>query len=262
MRETSFDMQVLAETDRERLLRRWVTLVVERSSLEELAVRPLGERLRDLDLLLEVAREEPGLGSTLEGGRGLRDELAGHLEHHLRTGEPFSVALLAIGESAHPPSSSAAPAEEVEQGAVSTPVVRRFRRGDPSEGRAGYAPGWARALEEAAAEGQLVLPAAEGRMAVVLPQAGRESARLAVDRLRVSAWRLLAGEGRLAEAGLATCPDDGLTAHELLAAAQERLEHSTDPGVEQARDETHAPEASRPEASPSAPGALKVLPLR
>ena len=43
---------------REPLLRRFLGLVVERSSMEELAVRPLGERMLDFELLLEAAERE------------------------------------------------------------------------------------------------------------------------------------------------------------------------------------------------------------
>lgn len=41
--------------NREALVRRWLALVVERSSFEDLAERPLGERVRELDLLWEAA---------------------------------------------------------------------------------------------------------------------------------------------------------------------------------------------------------------
>ncbi len=55
---------------REPLLRRFLGLVVERSSMEELAVRPLGERMLDFELLLEAAERET---RTLGAARGRTD---------------------------------------------------------------------------------------------------------------------------------------------------------------------------------------------
>jgi len=56
---------------REPLLRRFLGLVVERSSMEELAARPLGERMLDFELLLEAAERESriaGAGPAPEHG--------------------------------------------------------------------------------------------------------------------------------------------------------------------------------------------------
>lgn len=76
--------------NRETLIRRWLELVVERSTLEELAARPMAERVRELDLLLEAARSE---GSA---GRGtLGPELDEALAAALDAGRPFALALLA-----------------------------------------------------------------------------------------------------------------------------------------------------------------------
>lgn len=47
----------LLERNREALVRRWLMLSVERSGFDELSARPLGERVRELDLLWEAARE-------------------------------------------------------------------------------------------------------------------------------------------------------------------------------------------------------------
>jgi len=55
---------------REPLLRRFLGLVVERSSMEELAARPLGERMLDFELLLEAAERET---RTLGAARGRTD---------------------------------------------------------------------------------------------------------------------------------------------------------------------------------------------
>lgn len=85
------------EENRETLIRRWLELVVERSSLEELTTRPLAERIRELDLLLEAARSE-GAGDT---GPDLRDALAAALQE----GRPFGLALIA------PPAGGPEPAE-------------------------------------------------------------------------------------------------------------------------------------------------------
>ena len=45
---------------RESLLRRWLGMVIERSSMEELATRSLGQRMRDVELLLEAADRAGG----------------------------------------------------------------------------------------------------------------------------------------------------------------------------------------------------------
>ncbi|MBA2505003.1 MAG: hypothetical protein H0V29_03555 [Thermoleophilaceae bacterium] len=47
----------LLERNREALVRRWLMLSVERSDFGELSSRPLGERVRELDLLWEAARD-------------------------------------------------------------------------------------------------------------------------------------------------------------------------------------------------------------
>ncbi|MEX2196207.1 MAG: hypothetical protein WD844_13055 [Thermoleophilaceae bacterium] len=76
--------------NRETLIRRWLELVVERSTLEELAARPLAERVRELDLLLEAARSEGGAR-----GGGLGPDLDQALEAASADGRPFALALLA-----------------------------------------------------------------------------------------------------------------------------------------------------------------------
>lgn len=78
------------EANRETLIRRWLELVVERSTLEELAARPMAERVRELDLLLEAARSE---GSARRGTLGA--ELDEALDEAIGTGRPFALALLA-----------------------------------------------------------------------------------------------------------------------------------------------------------------------
>jgi hypothetical protein len=78
------------EANRETLIRRWLELVVERSTLEELAARPMAERVRELDLLLEAARSE---GSSRRGTLGA--ELDEALAAAIGGGRPFALALLA-----------------------------------------------------------------------------------------------------------------------------------------------------------------------
>lgn len=75
------------EEHREPLLRRWLSLLVERSSLEELAARPLGERVRELDLLLDVARS----------GARRPEEL---ISERVAAGGPFTLALLHVDSGA------------------------------------------------------------------------------------------------------------------------------------------------------------------
>jgi hypothetical protein len=165
---------------REELVRRWLLLVVERSSLEELAERPLGERIREFELLLKAAGDA-GLIDPQLRSRSLEDEVGCRAREFEVSGEPFALALLAGGE------------------------------------------GWPAALVEAAADSEAVLGTDDGTTAVVLPGRTGADARAAVDRLRVAAWRWLGSDGRLADVGLATCPEDGVAADELIGAARERL---------------------------------------
>ena len=183
----------LLERNRDALLRRWLTLVVERSSLEELAAEPLARRMEDLDLLLEAAgakgRPRARPRPVEQRGDGLRGELDLQVDAHGRSGQPFSIAILAA------PTGTAG--------------------ADPAA--------WSTALRETAADGTTVLDAGDGATALVLPGHAGPGARHAVDRVRVAAWEVLGGEGGLADAGIATCPGDGTSSHELLAAAHERL---------------------------------------
>jgi hypothetical protein len=187
----------LLERNRDELLRRWLTLVVERSSLEELAAAPLSRRIEELDLLLEAAGAAPG-GVTDDGEPsrdGLRGELDRQLEAHRRSEQPFSIAILA----------TPAGAERADQDA------------------------WSAALREAVGELGSVHDSGGGATAIVLPGHGGPGARQAVDLMRVKAWDVLSCEGSLVDAGIATCPDDGATTHELLAAAHERLGRVPEP---------------------------------
>jgi hypothetical protein len=202
------DLAEVLERNREALIRRWLMLVVERSSLEELAAAPLSRRVEDLDLLLEAAGAgvaDPPAGEPTERPcTGLRGELDSQLDAHHRSGQPFSVAILA----------------------------------DPGADR----DSWSAALHEALGEEGSVLEAGDGATAVVLPGHAAPWARHAVDRARVSAWDALGGEGGLADAGIATCPDDGTSPHELLAVAHERLGRVPEPEAEAPPE---SPEPSR-----------------
>lgn len=49
-------LPALLDSNRESLVRRWLMLAVERADFADLSERPLGDRVRELDLLLEAAR--------------------------------------------------------------------------------------------------------------------------------------------------------------------------------------------------------------
>jgi GGDEF domain-containing protein len=199
----------LLARNRERLVRRWLELVVERSSLDELATRPLAERLGELELLFEAASashpaqrdrrrsDEPLPDTPAHARQRLRDVLERELAEHRRSGLPFSLAVLAAGPG-------------------------RSEAGDLASAGPGEQE-WARALAAVAREGELVMDAGDGNTAVVLPGLAGVEARAAGERLRVDAWRELAWRGRVAGLGLAECPDHGASAHELLAVAYDRL---------------------------------------
>lgn len=242
--------QAPVEPDLEAAVRGWLKLVIERSTLEELGQRPLGPRIEDARLLLESvgARQPPESVAARRGG--LREEIDRQLAAHRATGEPFAVGLLAL-EAAVPerpsPPPSADPAEP----------ARRFRRGDQEDPSAAATPErWADALERASGERELVLAAGHGATAVVLPGATAESARATIDRLRVAAWRLLDQRGPLVDAGVAACPEDGASAHDLLASAEERLDQAAGRPRELPGELTEPPLSERDGAR------LRVLPLR
>ncbi len=175
---------------RDAVLRRWLGMEVERSSVGDLAERPLSARLRELEELFDAAVHELRTGEPEAEGR-LYDELADAVERHQGIGVPFTLALLA------------APA--------------------------GDASGWLRALSEAAEEGTHVVDAGDGIAAAVLPGVKAAEAGAAVDRLRALAWSATGCHGRLPRAGLSSCPDDGCSPETLVGVAQERLGRTTGP---------------------------------
>ena len=231
------EVRTMLGRHREELLRRALALAVTRASLDELAERPLGERLDELELLFEAAAAEPG-GTQPRGARarGLQAELDHQLDEHRRDGRGFSVAVIAAGR---------ARVARLGQGAED-------RRPAGPDGRA-----WTNALRECAAPSDVVIDAGDGASAVVLPDHDAREARIAVERLCRAAWRILGEEGPLAGAGVATYPEDGSSGTEIVAAAYDALWRQADFG----EDRTQAP----PVADEPAPGdrpPAQVHPLR
>jgi hypothetical protein len=176
---------------RDAVLRRWLGMEVERSSVGDLVERPLSERLRELEELFDAAVrelrasvEEPPLEERR--GQQLYEELAHAIERYEAIGVPFTLALLAAPN--------------------------------------GDAGSWLAALTEAAEEGTRVLDAGEGVAAVILSGVKLGEADAAVDRLRALAWSATGCHGRLPGAGRAACPEDGTLPDQLVSAARERLE--------------------------------------
>lgn len=173
---------------------------VERSSVGELAERPLSERLRELEELFDAAvhelRDDEGM-SAGDSGHGLREALEHALDRYRTLGMPFTVALMA------------APGENRQM--------------------------WHEALERAADEGTVVLDGGDGITAAILPGVRPREADVAVDRLRAHAWSAAGCHGRLPAAGRASCPGDGESADELLPLAHERLLRLTDASVDRSR---------------------------
>ena len=190
----------LAE-NRETVLRRWLRLTIERSTIEELAERPLGARLGDLELLVEAieppAVEPPAAraSETASGAGGLRAELDGMIEDWRASGEPFGLAIFAIGET----------------GAGETTPREVIRA-------------WELALSDVAGDDEILHDAGRGATAVLLPGAGPTAAYLAAERLERAAWRRLGAPATPHRVGVAACPEDGETAHDLVGAAYRRLE--------------------------------------
>lgn len=169
--------------NRETLIRRWLELVVERSTLDELGARPMAERVRELDLLLEAARSE---GSALPGlpDPAIEEMLTAAIEQ----GGPVAVALIA------PPGEP----------------------GPDSEA-------WTAALAQVAREEERVATTSDGLTVVALRADDAATAGIGADRLRAAAWQALGGTSRLPDAGVAVHPADGADAATLVAAARARL---------------------------------------
>jgi hypothetical protein len=190
---------------RDAVLRRWLGMEVERSSVGDLAERPLSARLRELEELFDAAVHELRSG-PVDGGQQLYEELSQALGRQESIGVPFTLALVAA----------------------------------PS----GDTNGWLDALSEAAEEGTRVVDAGDGIAAVVLPGVKPTEADAAVDRLRALAWSATGCHGRLPGAGCASSPQDGSSPQELVGAAQEQLRRLAEPAAARPRFERPAAEAS------------------
>jgi hypothetical protein len=174
---------------------------VKRSSVGELADRPLSERLRELEELFDAAVRELRDGGEPDRHDGfeLRDALDDAIQRHRTMGMPFTLALLA------------APADN--------------RRA------------WADALSRAAEEDSVVVDGGGGIIAAILPGVRPREADVAVDRLRAHAWSAAGCQGRLPAAGRASCPVDGELADRLLTVAHERLCRMSEAGLDRSRFE-------------------------
>jgi len=190
---------------RDAVLRRWLGMEVERSTVVDLAERPLSARLRELEELFDAAVHELRSGPA-DGGQQLYDELSRALERQQSIGAPFTLALL----------------------------------GAPSADTGG----WLAAVSEASEEGTRVVDAGDGIAAVILPGVTPAEAGAAVDRLRALAWSSTGCHGRLPTAGMASSPQDGMTPGELMGVAHEALRRTGPPDAEPPRFERSAAEAS------------------
>jgi hypothetical protein len=197
---------------REELLRRALALAISRSTLEELVDRPLDQRLDELELLFEAASPESGGESgRVTRSRDLRSELNHQLTEHERENRIFSVAVVTAGRAR-----IARLGEGVQD-----------RRPDGPDARA-----WANALRDCAAPQDVVIDAGDGACAVVFPDHDGREARVAAERLIRAAWRILGEHGPLANAGVATYPEEGSSGTEILAAAYDALWRLADFGSE------------------------------
>ena len=206
------DLRSMLGRHREELLRRALTLAISRSTLDELVERPLDQRLDELELLFEAASPDGG-GETgaVARTRDLRSELDHQLAEHERENRIFSVAVVAAGRA------------------------RIARLGHGVQDRRPEGPdtrAWANALRECAAPQDVVIDAGDGACAVVLPDHDAREARVAAERLCRAAWRVLGEHGPLADAGVATYPQDGSSGTEILAAAYDQLWRLADFGTE------------------------------
>jgi GGDEF domain-containing protein len=196
------EVRTMLGRHREELLRRALALAVSRASLAELAERPLGARLDELELLFEAAAAGSGEQPRATRNRDLQSELDHQLDEHRLHGRVFSVAVIAAGR------------------------VRVARLGHAAADRRPSGPdgrAWTNALRECAAPTDVVIDAGDGASAVVFPDHDAREGRIAADRLCRAAWRALGDEGPLAGAGVATYPEDGSSGTEIVAAAYDAL---------------------------------------
>jgi hypothetical protein len=211
------ELRTMLGRHREELLRRALALAVSRSSLEELAERPLGARLDELELLFEAAAPELVQDSGRAArNRDLRSELDHQLSEHQREGRIFSVAVIAAGR----------------------PRIARLRQGARDRRPAQPdARSWGHALRECAAPTDVVIDAGDGVSAIVFPNHDAREARIASERLCRAAWRVLGERGPMAGAGIATYPEDGSSGTEIVAAAYDALWRNADFTIETQDDE-------------------------
>ena len=198
----------MLDRHREELLRRALALAVTRSTLDELVERPLAARLEELELLFEAASADAADGSLrVARVRDLRSELDHQLDEHRRDNRIFSVAVITAGPA------------------------RIARLGKGPEGRRPPGPdgrAWTNALRECAAPTDVVIDAGDGATAIVLPDHDAREARIAAERLCRAAWQTLGQHGPLADAGVATYPEDGSSGTEIVAAAYDALWRQAD----------------------------------
>lgn len=216
-KRSSMDPQLpsLLERHREDLLRAALKLAVSRSTLADLANRPLAERLAELELVFEAAGARRVTGGRDPRTGELQTELARQLDEHEHARRPLSVAVIAAGSAR-------------------IGRLGEERRATGPDGRA-----WARALRDAAEPEDVVIDAGDGATAILLPDHGAREARVVVERLCRAAWRALGEEGPLAGAGIATHPDDGASTYEVLAAAYDRLWRQADVSASAAEPDEH-----------------------
>lgn len=230
------ELRTMLGRHREELLRRALALSVGRASLAELAERPLGDRLDELELLFEAASgASDSRNDRVQRNRDLQAELDHQLEAHSGEGRVFAVAVIAAGR---------ARIARLGQGAAD-------RRPAGPDGRA-----WTNALRECAAPGDVVIDAGDGASAVVFPDHDVREARVAAERLARAAWRTLGERGPLPGVGVAGYPEDGAAATEIVATAYDALWHQADFGDEAA--EHAGADEPPPDDRPPAP----VHPLR
>jgi hypothetical protein len=232
------ELRSMLSRHREELLRRALALAVSRASLDDLAARPLGERIDDLELLFEAAggSSDPG-GNHSRRPLDLQAELEHQVEAHRQDSRPFSIAVIAAGQ---------ARVGRLDHSAG------QWRSSGP-DGRA-----WFQALRDSAAPDDVVIDAGDGATAVVLPDHGAREAAMATERLTRTAWRALGELGPLAGAGIATYPDDGASGYEILAAAYDNLWRQADLATGESQQAEPLPELPAEDERPPAP----VHPLR
>lgn len=182
---------------RDEVARTWLRLLVERSSLDDLAAASLPRRLAELDALLEAAGARMAAGCDPE--QEATDQLDRLIAHYDRFGHSCALVAFLVPAGAGP-------------------VVGPGTFGSARLDTATLA--WSQALRDRVRSVDLVVPAGASTCFVMLPQTAAAAGRAMAGRLLRAAAEELGKPPSDVRLGIACCPEDGTEAADLIALAR------------------------------------------